>query len=148
MNSIEDSVEGILEPLGFVLIELKSMRTGEGVILRFLVDRQEGGITLGECTQLNNQIGILLDEKNIFNDKYTLEVSSPGLDRPLVEPQDFKRALEKRIHIFLKEAEDDRLEFEGRLVRLDTNGIFIINDENKEVFISFSKINKAKRVIK
>lgn len=147
-KSIEDRVREILEPLGFVLVELKVMRSADTMILRFLVDRKEGGITLGECAQLNNQIGQLFEEKNIISDKYTLEVSSPGLDRPLVASLDFKRALEKIIHIFLKEADGGKLESEGRLVRLNTDGIFIIDDADKEVFIPFSKINKAKRVIK
>lgn len=148
LKSVEDSVKEVLEPLGFVLIELKSMRTADGIILRFLIDRQEGGITLGECTKLNNQIGQLLGEKNIINDNYILEVSSPGLDRSLVDLSDFRRAQDKKIHIFLKETQDGKLEFEGKLIKCDAEKIIIINNENKEQFIPFSKINKAKKVIK
>ena len=144
---IHDSVRQILDPLGFDLIELKSMRSSNGTILRFLIDRIEGGITLGECSQLNNQIGQLFDEKNLISEKYILEVFSPGLDRPIIDIKDFKRVLDKRIHIFLNEKQQDKLEIEGKLIKVDVKGIFIVNDEGSEQFVLFSKINKAKQVI-
>ena len=147
LKLIQDSVRQILDPLGFDLIELKSMRSSNGTILRFLIDRIEGGITLGECSQLNNQIGQLFDEKNLISEKYILEVFSPGLDRPLVDIKDFKRVLDKRIHIFLNEKQQDKLEIEGKLIKVDVKGIFIVNDEGSEQFVLFSKINKAKQVI-
>ncbi|MBL7196474.1 MAG: hypothetical protein ISS47_00085 [Candidatus Omnitrophica bacterium] len=147
LRLIEDNVRQILDPLGFELIEFKGISSSNSMILRFLIDRTKGGITLNECAQLNNDIGQLLDEKNIVSEKYTLEVFSPGLDRPLVDSRDFRRTLEKRIHIFLKEEQYGKLELEGKLVKLDIDGIFIINDKDKELFISFSKINRAKQVI-
>ncbi|NQU19277.1 hypothetical protein HQ550_03890 [bacterium] len=147
LKLIQDSVRQILDPLGFDLIELKSMRSNNSTILRFLIDRTEGGITLGECSQLNNQIGQLFDEKNLISERYILEVFSPGLDRLLVDIKDFKRVLDKRIHIFLNEKQQDELELEGKLIKVDVRGIFIINDKESEQFVLFSKINKAKQVI-
>jgi len=147
LKLIQDSIRQILDPLGFDLIELKSMRSNNSTILRFLIDRTEGGITLGECSQLNNQIGQLFDEKNLISERYILEVFSPGLDRLLVDIKDFKRVLDKRIHIFLNEKQQDELELEGKLIKVDVRGIFIINDKESEQFVLFSKINKAKQVI-
>ncbi|MBL7132411.1 MAG: hypothetical protein ISS45_13635 [Candidatus Omnitrophica bacterium] len=147
LKLIQDSVRQILDPLGFDLIELKSMKSSNGTILRFLIDRLEGGITLGECSQLNNQIGQLFDEKNLISERYILEVFSPGLDRPLVDIKDFKRVLDKRIHIFLNEEQQDKLELEGKLIKVDVKGVFIVNDKEEEQFVLFSKINKAKQVI-
>ena len=144
---IEENAKQILDPLGFELIELKSMNSGSGLILRFLVDRVEGGITLNDCAQLNKNIGKLLEEKDIISEEYALEVFSPGLDRPLLAPGDFRRTLEKKIHIFLKEEQDGKLELEGKLVKLDDAGICIKNGENNELSIPFSKINRAKQVI-
>ncbi|MFC1646372.1 ribosome maturation factor RimP [Candidatus Omnitrophota bacterium] len=145
---IEDNAKEILDPLGFELIELKSMNSSSGLILRFLVDRLEGGITLNECAQLNRDIGKLLEEKNIISEEYALEVFSPGLDRPLLAPGDFRRTLEKKIHIFLKEEKYGKLELEGKLIKLDGAGIYIKNNENDELSVPFTKINRAKRVIK
>jgi len=76
-----------------------------------------------------------------------LDISSPGLDRPLVDSRDFRRVLDKRIHIFLIQERQGKLELEGRLIKLDAKGIFINNGDDKEQFISFSEINKAKQVI-
>jgi len=147
LRIIENEVVGIISPLGFDLIELRSIVSSSGVILRFLIDRQEGGITLQECAQLNNDIGRMLDEKNIVSDDYTLEVSSPGIDRPLIEPRDFRRAINKRIHLFLIEAQDGKIEVEGKLNKIDDKGVLIVNDKNNEFYIVFSKINRAKQVI-
>lgn len=147
LKFIEDSVKQILEPLGFDLIELKTIKSSSGLILRFLIDRLEGGITLDECTQLNNQIGQFLDEKNAIPERYILEVSSPGLDRNLVSPKDFRHVLEKNIHVFLKEEQNGRLEIDGKLIRLDEEGIFVMDNQGKEIFILFGNINKARQAI-
>lgn len=140
-------MKNILSPLGFELVELKSMKSDRGLVLRLLIDRTEGGITLGECSQLNRQIGQVIDEKNLLSDRYILEVSSPGLDRPLVEPRDFRRNLDKIIHIFLREAKNGKLELEGKLIKLDTEGISIVDDKNQEQSVYFKEIVKAKKVI-
>jgi ribosome maturation factor RimP len=145
---IQENAKQVLDPLGFELVELKIIRSNNELILRFLIDRVEGGITLNECAQLNRDISQLLDEKNIIGQEYNLEVSSPGLDRPLQEGKDFRRVLEKIIHVFLKEKQEEKLEFEGRLVRLEKEGIVINADQQEELFIPFTKINKAKQVIK
>jgi ribosome maturation factor RimP len=78
LGSIEDNVKNILDPLGFELIELREIYSREGLILRFLIDRDEGGITLNECAQLNRDISQMLDESNIVDQECNLEVSSPG----------------------------------------------------------------------
>ena len=99
------------------------------------------------CSDLNRRIGQLLDEKNILSDRYTLEVSSPGLDRPLISPKDFKRNLNKNIHLFLNSQHNGKVELEGRLMRLNEEGIVIIDKNNQEETVMFSEINRAKQVI-
>jgi ribosome maturation factor RimP len=146
LSLIQENVEKILEPLGFDLVELKYMQSANDITLRFLVDRIEGGISLDECSSLNSRISQFLDEANIISDKYTLEVSSPGIDRPLIQAKDFKRAQNKKIHLFLKNEHKGKIEIEGRLVRLDSAGI-VIADNDKEEFIPFLEINRAKQVI-
>ncbi|MFH1621609.1 MAG: ribosome maturation factor RimP [Candidatus Omnitrophota bacterium] len=147
LKIVEDEVVKIINPLGYDLIELKSIASGSGIILRFLIDRQEGGITLQECAQLNSDIGRMLDENNIISDNYTLEVSSPGIDRFLIEPRDFRRAINKRIHLFLKEEQDGKIEIEGQLNKVDDMGVLVVDDKNNEFSIIFSNINRAKQVI-
>ena len=145
---IWENVKQILDPLGFELVEWKAIRSNNELILRFLIDRLEGGITLNECAQLNRDISQLLDEKNIVGQEYSLEVSSPGLDRPLQESKDFQRVMEKVIHVFLNEKQEGKLEFQGKLVRLEKEGIVLNDNRHGELFIPFTKINKAKQVVK
>lgn len=145
---ISENVKQVLDPLGFELVELKTMMSNHELMLRFLIDRTEGGITLSECAQLNKDISQLLEEKNIVGQEYNLEVSSPGLDRPLQEGRDYRRVLEKVIHVFLKEQQEGKLEFEGKLVRVDQEGLVLSSDQYQELFIPFTKINKAKQVVK
>ena len=68
-----------------------------------MADRPEGGIRLGECSQLNRGIGALLDEKDFLSGRYILEVSSPGLDRPLKTKNDLSRKINCEAHFFLNE---------------------------------------------
>lgn len=148
LKQVEDNVKQILDPLGYELIELKGINSKRGLILRFLIDRDEGGITISECAQLNRDISQMLDERNAVGQDYDLEVSSPGLDRPLIDPRDFKRVQEKIIHVFLKEQQDGKWEHEGKLNKLDEAGISITSNKGEELFIPFTKINRAKQVIK
>jgi ribosome maturation factor RimP len=100
------------------LVELIYRYEGRDLVLRALVDRPEGGITLGDCAYLNNEISRILDEKGILQERYILEVSSPGLDRPLNSKNDFLRCINKRIMIFLNEPINAKLELEGIIARV------------------------------
>ena len=144
---IESTVGEILKPLGFDLVEAKYMRANRNIIVRFLVDRLEGGITLEECAQLNKRIGAALDENNIIGEHYTLEVFSPGLDRFLIGPRDFRRVLNRLILVFLKEESDVGSQMQGILKRVDEEGIAVVDGEDNETYIMFTEIHKAKQVI-
>jgi ribosome maturation factor RimP len=146
IKAIEQSAAEIITRLGFELIEFRAINSSGNLSLRFIADRPEGGISLGECAQLNHHIGKVIEENNILNEKYALEVFSPGLDRPLLSPNDFRRAKKKEIHIFLKEEKDGKLEFEGEVLDSNSEGVFIKKDNN-ELFIPFLIISQAKQVI-
>lgn len=77
------------------LVDIIYRYEGRGLVLRVLVDKPEGGITLDECAGLNNEISRILDEKDMLQQRYILEVSSPGLDRPLNSKNDFLRCINK-----------------------------------------------------
>ena len=144
---IEKEVTGIIAPLGFEIIELKLSRSRHGTSLQFLIDRTEGGITLDECADLNKRIGALLESKNIMMQHYTLEVASPGLDRNLKTERDFRRMTDKVVHIYVRDAVDDRLEFEGIVVGVGGGAVTIRDTHDTETTISIDNINKAKQLI-
>ncbi|MFH0877130.1 MAG: hypothetical protein V1863_02770 [Candidatus Omnitrophota bacterium] len=131
---------------GFVLVDLRLARAGGKLVLEILADRQEGGITLDECSRLNRELGDLVDRLGLLFEAYSLEVSSPGLDRPLVCAGDFKRVLGRDLRIFLKEPVGDRIEYLGHLVSIDADHIEI-NTQQKTIKIPLGTINKAKQVI-
>ncbi len=119
---------------------------GASLILRLLVDKPEGGISLGECAHLNTEIGRILDENDALQQRYILEVSSPGLDRPLKTKKDFSRCINKRLRFFLNELINGRFELEGIVKELEGDSVYIeINGEPIE--IPLSMINKAKQIL-
>ena len=131
---------------GLDLVDLILRHEGRDSIVRILVDRPEGGITVGECAKLNIQISNLLDEKDILQTRYILEVASPGLDRPLKTKNDFLRCINRRLRFFLNESINGRIELEGLICKVESDSVYI-ESNNEIIEIPLTKINKAKRVI-
>lgn len=121
----------ILEPAvaseGMELVEVEFQREPRGWVLRLYIDR-DGGVTLEDCTVISREVGDLLDVKDLIDHPYHLEVSSPGLERPLRRPSDFERFAGERVRIYLtapsagkRVAKGVLLGSEGDLLRLDTD---------------------------
>ena len=88
-EKLREVIEGYLKGENVVLVDLTLRKQGKKLILRIFVDELNGGITVDKCAYLNNAIAQLLDSVNLIQAHYILEVSSPGLDRPLVNQEDF-----------------------------------------------------------
>jgi len=145
IEELRNIIAEYLEARQIDLVDFIYRYEGPNLILRLLVDKPEGGISLGECALLNTEIGRILDENDAVQQRYILEVSSPGLDRPLKTKKDFSRCIDKRLKIFLNEEINARLELEGIVKRIEGDSVYIeINTEQIE--IPLSKINKAKQV--
>lgn len=141
-----EEIRGLIQPVlaGYEaeLIDLIYRHEGRRLVLRFLVDHP-GGVTLEECSEMNRQIGRLLDERNLITEKYYLEVCSPGLDRPLVTQRDFERAHGELITILTC---DDR-KMTGRITVVGQASVTITTDRDNVREVRFGDIKKAKRVI-
>ena len=146
MGELRSIIENFLFSQGLDLVDLILRYEGRDLVLRILADRPEGGISLGECANLNIQISQILDEKDILKERYIIEVSSPGLDRPLKTKSDFRRALNKRVRVFLKEPINGKLETEGIINRVEEDLVYI-DLGGEAVEIPLSKIAKAKQVL-
>jgi ribosome maturation factor RimP len=129
---------------GLVLVDIIFRQDGSGLLLGLLVDRPQGGISLGECSLLNRLVRQALDEKNIFGE-YSLEVSSPGLDRPLKTKEDFMRCLNKQAVFFLNDLINGKCEWKGVINRVNETAVFI-GQAGEVLEIPLIKINKAKLV--
>jgi ribosome maturation factor RimP len=128
------------------LIDLICRYEGNRLTLRILADRPQGGITLDDCAYINREIGRILDEKNIVQEHYILEVSSPGLDRPLATKNDFLRVLEKKVKFFLTEKINGKMEWDGKVVGATDTSVYI-DVSGQQMEIPLSKITKAKQLI-
>lgn len=136
----------LLEGAGAECIEINFTQMSGRRILRVLADRKEGGITLGECADLNRKISELLDAQGIIKNDYILEVSSPGLDRPLTKRSDFLRCLSRNVRVFLKEPVNGKLEWAG-LIKSVGDETVDIDSSGQLVTIPLAEITKAKQII-
>src|SRR5580698_7392143 len=101
-QSVAPRVLAIAEPLavsmGYELVDLEYLREGPQWILRVYLDKQ-GGVTLEDCSEFSRALGPALDVDEVINTAYALEVSSPGLERPLKKPADFDRFAGKKVAV-------------------------------------------------
>lgn len=102
--AVEEKVEAVITAQGFDLYEVKYFSAGGKQILRIFADSDEG-ITLDQCAAISREVSEYLDTIDFGNTEYTLEVSSPGADRPLLSARDFKKVIGKKVKIRLRNAE-------------------------------------------
>jgi len=145
-NEIDALVKDLFTARGFILVDIISRFDGSGLSLNLLVDRPQGGVSLEECVLLNRLVRQVLDEKSEFYGQYSLEVASPGLDRPLKTKEDFMRCLNKQAVFFLNDLINGKCEWNGLIIRVNETAVFI--EQTGEVLeVPLIKINKAKLII-
>lgn len=127
------------------LVEIGYKRVQGEMTLRLLVDTP-GGIRMDECEALNNYLSDVLDRENIIEEHYVIEVSSPGLDRPMKTDRDFERNVSKAIEVTTYEPIDGRKAHEGLLIGMDKEKIVVEKDGISTV-IPRSKIAVARQKI-
>ncbi|MDE2234146.1 MAG: ribosome maturation factor RimP [Gammaproteobacteria bacterium] len=131
-------LEPAVEALGYELVELE-FHNG---LLRLYIDRPEG-VTLDDCQKVSQQVGAVLDVEDPIPGAYTLEVSSPGLDRPLRKLLDFKQHEGQRVRIELLLPIDGRRRFSGMLRGLESDQV-LIEVDGALCRLPFSQIGKAR----
>jgi ribosome maturation factor RimP len=145
-ESLGREIETRVAALGFELVELEQAGSKTRPLLRLRIDRAEGGeakpgVTVDDCTKVSRDIESFLDERDVVGERYVLEVSSPGLERPLVKRQDFARFagrevairtaqpvgdLGKRVEGVLKginDADEVQVERDGQMVAIPQSNI-------------------------
>jgi ribosome maturation factor RimP len=149
MDLFQDKIRELAEPLveseGMELIHVECLKMKSRWIIRLYMDK-EGGVTIEDCSQVSNQLGDLLDVHDVPPGPYTLEVSSPGLDRPLSRDEDFLKFRGSRVTVKAKEKIDGIQHFSGVLqdYRDDVGGKTLIIDVAGKMFqVPRNKIVKA-----
>lgn len=131
------------------LVEFKVKKSKNRAVLTFLVDKEYGGITASECAKLNNQIALLLDEYQWPAGKYLLEVSSPGVDRPLISKDDFRRNIGREAVIYAKEESAFQADnITGTIKGIEEEMVVIEDKGKKEIKIPVNFIKRAKIKLK
>jgi ribosome maturation factor RimP len=139
---VESILAHLLDAEGFSLVDVEYKRERGAWVLRVFIDK-EGGVTLDDCARVSREFGQLLDVEDIIPTAYHLEVSSPGLDRPLKKEDDFVKYSGRKVRIKTKEQISGRRNFKGALLGC-TEGKVMVKVEGSEVFaIPFSSILKA-----
>lgn len=145
MGRVEEKINGlareVAEGMGVELVDVELLGTGRRTLLRITIDR-EGGVTVDDCEAFSKDIGAMLDVEDAIQGPYTLEVSSPGLDRPLKSARDFGRHKGEVVNISLKEKVEGRGAWSGRIEEALEDGVRI-SAEGKELKLPYDKILKA-----
>lgn len=140
-NTIVRLVEPLLEEKGLELVYL-DYKAGKRSHLCIYIDKP-GGISLEDCEEASREVSDIMDAYDPIPNSYFLEVSSPGLDRPLVKGKDFLRFLGEKVSVQTFEPMDGRRNFKGTLKSKEEEGIVITLDDGSSVTISYTNIKKA-----
>jgi ribosome maturation factor RimP len=142
---IGELLEPAIEAMGYELVGVEYRHGGHGGgLLRVYIDSARG-ITVDDCERVSYQVSGLLDVKDPIAGRYTLEVSSPGLDRLLFKRGDFERFVGSLVKLRLSNPQDGRRKYQGRLLRLE-GGNVVVEQDNVEVNLPLEQIEQARLV--
>ncbi len=140
--TLRDRLASLVTAMGYEFVGSELVRQGRGSILRVFID-SENGITLDDCSSVSHQVSAMLDVDDPIQGFYNLEISSPGLDRPLFELAQYRKFIGDRIKVRMYSPINGQRNFVGILQRIDETDIHLLVDA-EEVVLPFSSIEKAK----
>jgi ribosome maturation factor RimP len=144
--SIKNDIYNLLEPLtkslGYDLWNCEIVGGGRHTILRVLLEK-DGGLTIDDCTYVSRKVSALLDVENPFRSNYTLEVSSPGVERSLVKSDHYKKYIGKKINVQLYEQINNCRKFSCVIQNVEDDSVSLLMDSKETIHLNFSAIEKA-----
>ncbi|WP_455209032.1 ribosome maturation factor RimP [Kaarinaea lacus] len=148
MRQAPANIQALIEPavaaLGYELVGMEQLSQGRHSLLRIYIDSGDG-ITLDDCERVSHQVSGILDVEDVIHGHYSLEVSSPGLDRPLFSMDHFQRFIGKQAKIRLTTPLDGRRKFNG-VIRAAGDNLVVLEVDTQEIELPFSAIEKANLV--
>ena len=142
---LAEIITPVIEDMGFELVRVRLM-SGKSTTLQVMADRPDGGIEVDECAKISQAIGAVLDVEDPILDEYSLEVSSPGIDRPLTRLKDFDAFEGYEAKIETTELIDGRRRFKGELAGVEDDEV-LINVEEGTIGLKFDWLSDAKLVL-
>ena len=145
-QSLADLIRPILRKSNIELVDVECKKTGKTWVLRVFIDKNQG-VTVYDCQRLSREIEDLIEIHELIVDHYVLEVSSPGLDRPLKKESDFLRNKGKQILVKTYSPINNKKENAGTVIDF-VNGTLFLEDKKNILKISLTEIAQAKLIIK
>jgi ribosome maturation factor RimP len=146
-EKVRDIAERLLPSMGLELVDVHFRREGTGWVLRIFIDREDG-VSLEHCSKVSREISDYLDVEDLIEQPYHLEVSSPGLDRPLRGFDDFKRFCGKNARVKLREQVNGQRVFIGKIHRVhEDHTIDMILENGDPLTFLYDAVNKARLLI-
>ncbi len=146
-QKIAKEVQKLTEPIvtasGMELVDVEFRREAVGMVLRLTIDK-EGGVSIDDCAYISRLVSDLLDAKDLIENKYHLEVSSPGINRILKRPKDFERFSGQKVYITTKELINGRRRFKGTLKSILNKKIIQVAIGSRLYDIPIELIHKAR----
>ena len=143
MNEVSLLAEPLLHEFGMELVDTELVFQNGRWILRVFIDK-EGGVTLDDCASVSRELGDIIDASDTISFSYVLEISSPGLDRPLRKESDFIRSIGKLVKLKMARPINSRRNFTGRLTHVREGMISLLLDDNTVVELPLREVNTAK----
>ena len=142
-SKIEEVAHRVAQSEGLELVEVEVKGGGNSRLVRIAIDKPEG-VTHADCELVSHQVGTILDVEDVVpGGRYTLEVSSPGVERKLLKPQDYQRFQGKKAKITLREAVEGRRNWEGMLAGLSDGAVSLETEPGKTRQFPLEQVEKA-----
>lgn len=145
-QNLQEMLQDAVEDLGCELWGIECQRVGRFMTVRLFIDK-DGGVKVDDCADVSRQVSAILDVEDPIADKYNLEVSSPGLDRPLFTLPQFERYIGQDIAVHLRIPVMERRKWQGKLERIEKDMITLIVGDQEQILV-FGNIQKANIVAK
>ena len=146
-HPLEDLLMPVVEKLGYELVRVLT-RGAKNPTLQVMIDRLDGkDVNVDDCAKVSRALSDVLDEKDPIENQYSLEVSSPGIDRPLTKPEHFSRFVGYEAKVEMSVPVENRKRFKGKILAINPQNIVSFEMENVVYSLPFDEISKAKIVI-
>ena len=143
-KKLTEMLEAPVEAIGFELVGVEFIRAGKHSTLRLYID-SENGVEVDDCANVSRQVGSVLDVEDPITTEYNLEVSSPGMDKPLFKPAHYQQVLAQTISVKLQMPQDGRRNFKGLLKSCDDRNFVLVVDK-EEFELAYDNVLKANLV--
>ncbi|HUA21818.1 MAG TPA: ribosome maturation factor RimP [Bryobacteraceae bacterium] len=133
----------VAQPEGIEIVDVEFLGSGRGRVVRIYIDRPQG-VSHGDCEFISQQVGTILDVEDVIpGDSYTLEVSSPGLERKLTKPKDFEKFVGHKAKITLREPVENQRHWEGKLAGFSEGIVALEPGAGKVIRFPLAQVQKA-----